>query len=68
MTPKTLIAIAVTTDPNLAVSDGLLSSLNTAAASKQSIPHEITGRRVGLVVIDLEAPWGDAYACMHACI
>ncbi|KAL0050750.1 hypothetical protein WJX82_006368 [Trebouxia sp. C0006] len=35
----------VTTDPKLAVSDGRLSSLNTAAASKQNIPYESTGRK-----------------------
>ena len=48
----------MTTDPKLAVSDGRLSSLNTAAASKQNIPYESTGRCVGLVVLML--------ACMHA--
>ena len=54
----------MTTEHKSAVSAALLSSLDTAAASKQNIPYEITGRCVGLVVIVLDAPWGCAYACM----
>ena len=56
----------MTTAHKLAASAGQLSSLSTAAASKQNIPYESTGRCVGLVVIVLDAPRGCAYACMHA--